>query len=86
MTANPGDYPPGPRDCLGSDLCAIWEAIWELVEQGLVEPTHKVVNGQRVFRSAGSDGQVRRRAESTEGIRAYDFRDGETPDDYEPLT
>ena len=70
MTANPGDYPPGPRDCLGSDLCAIWEAIWELVEQGLVEPTHKVVNGQRVFRTGGSDGQVRRR-ERPRGSRRH---------------
>jgi hypothetical protein len=60
MTVNRDDYPPGPRDCLGSELCAIWEAVWELVEQGLVVPTHKVVNGQRVFRRT-SDGQVRRR-------------------------
>ena len=69
MTANRDDYAPGPCDCLGSDLCGIWEAIWELVEQGLLEPTHNVVNSQRVFRPA-SDGQVRRR-ERPRGSRRH---------------
>jgi hypothetical protein len=40
------DFPPGPRD----DAC-LYDRMWAAVERGILEPTTKIRNGQRVFRS-----------------------------------
>ena len=53
------DFPPGPRDDP-----RLYDVMWDVVEEGLIRPTERVVNGQRVFasnvrRPTGGDGPVR---------------------------
>jgi hypothetical protein len=47
------DYPPGPRDDLH-----LYPVMWIAVENGTMEPTNEVRNGQRVFRFLAKESDI----------------------------